>query len=147
MTDLITTQHKDHIFEITLNRADKRNAINWSMMQALDSAIIEAEKAEGVRAVIIRGEGKSFSSGIDFLGFPELAESFGDKWQSNLFPVTAAMQAVFNRVERCSLPVIALLHGFCLGLGFELALACDIRIASKNVRIGLPETRSTTSSR
>ena len=79
MTGLITTRQQNHIFEIILNRADKRNAINWSMMQVLDSAIAEAEKADGVRAVIIRGEGKGFSAGIDLLGFPELAESFGDK--------------------------------------------------------------------
>lgn len=142
MSELIVTRHeRREIFEIILNRPDKRNAINWPMMQALDAAITAAETAEGVRVILFRGEGAVFSAGIDLLGFQNMAEHFGENWRQDLFPLTAAFQAIANRLERCSLPVIALVHNYCLGLAFELALACDFRIATNGTRLGLPETR------
>jgi enoyl-CoA hydratase/carnithine racemase len=140
MTAILTHQ-RNHLFEIVLNRPDKRNAIDWSMLQALGVAIDQAEQTPGVRAVLIRAEGSAFSVGLDLTGLQGVIEQFGDAWRENLFPVTAAMQHILNRVEACSLPVIALLHGYCLGLGMELALACDFRIAAEGVRLGLPETR------
>ncbi len=138
---MIRTQHQDTTFEIILDRPEKRNAIDWSMMQALQQAIITAERTAGVRAVIVRAEGDAFSAGIDLLGFPQLVEAFGENWQENLFPVAHAMQAVFNRFERSSLPVIALMHGYCLGIGMELALACDFRVVAEGTRMALPESR------
>lgn len=141
MNSFIQTRQRDNIFEIILNRPEKRNAINWSMMMDLDTAISEAEKATGIRAVIIRGEGSSFSAGIDVTSFAESSEHFGESWRDNLFPLTAAYQRVTDKIAHCSLPTIALLHGYCLGLGFEIALACDFRIATVGTRIGLPETR------
>ncbi len=141
MAQYIQIQQREHIFEIILNRPEKRNAINWSMMMELDAAISEAEKVTGVRAVVIRGEGSGFSAGIDVTAFPESSAHFGENWRENLFPLTAAYQSVTNKIERCTLPTIALLHGYCLGLGFELALACDFRIAAVGTRMGLPEAR------
>ena len=78
---------------------------------------------------------------IDLMAFPEIAETFGVNWRERMTSVTAAFQGVLNRVERSSLPTIALLRGFALGLGFELALACDFRIAARHTRMGLPEAR------
>ncbi|MBZ0280663.1 MAG: enoyl-CoA hydratase/isomerase family protein [Anaerolineae bacterium] len=141
MSSLILTQRRDHLFEIILNRPEKRNAISWPMMTELDAAFIEVEKASGVRAVLIRAEGSGFSAGIDLTAFMDMSDRFGEGWRDNLFPLTAAYQAVLNKVERCSVPVIALLHGYCLGLGFELALACDFRIIAEGTKIGLPESR------
>lgn len=140
MSSLVLTQQRESIFEIAFNRPDKRNAINWTMMQALDAAIDEAERSSGVRVVLIRGEGSGFSSGIDLLGFSESSTHFGEGWRDNLFPLTAAYQHILNKVERCSHPVIAVLHGFTLGLGMELALACDFRVAAAGMKMGLPET-------
>lgn len=141
MSDQVTTRQEGPIVEIVLNRPAKRNAINLTMMQALDAAITEVEKTEAARAVIIRGEGNGFSSGIDLKGFPSIAEVFGENWQDNLFPVTAYMQGVLNRIEQCRLPVIGLLHGFCFGLGLELALVCDLRIATESTTLGFRESR------
>lgn len=135
MTNLILTRQRDHIYEIIINRDDKRNALNFEMMHALDAAISEIEDTAGIRAVLIRGEGKGFSAGIDVTGFFELS----DQTRNNLFPFTAKYQGVMNRIERCSVPVIALLHNYALGMGLELALACDIRIAAEGTRLGLPE--------
>lgn len=141
MSEYVLTNRRDTIIEIIINRPDKRNAINWAMVEALDAAITDAEKQAGARAVLLRGEGTGFSAGIDLMSFQDMAERFGDNWRDNLFPLTQAYQAVANRFERCSLPVIALLHGYCLGLGMELALACDLRLAAGGTKLGLPESR------
>ncbi len=141
MNSFIQTGQRDHIFEIILNRPEKRNAINWQMMMDLDAAISKAEQITGIRAVLIRSEGSSFSAGIDVTSFAESSTHFGENWRDNLFPLTAAYQSVTDKIERCSLPTIALLHGYCLGLGFEIALACDFRIAVVGTKMGLPETR------
>lgn len=143
MSDLIVMQQHGQVVEIILNRPDKRNAINLEMMKLLDEMFDRVEALPGTRAVILRGEGPGFSAGVDLMGFlsSDLVDQFGQDWRQNLFPMTALYQGVVNKVERCSLPVIALLHNYCLGLGLELALACDFRIAAEGTRLGLPETR------
>lgn len=145
MTDsVVITQHRDPIFEIIINRPDERNAMNWAVMQGLEAAIDEAEQLfnqQTARAIIIRAEGRVFSSGIDLTEFTESSAQFGENWHRNLYPVTAAYQQVFNKIERCSLPVICLMHGYAIGLSVEMALACDFRIAAERTRLSLPETR------
>ncbi len=141
MSALVLVQRREDRVEIVLNRPEKRNAINWQIMTELDAAISEVEKMDGIRVVLLRGEGAAFSAGIDLLAFQNTNEQFGERWRENLFPLTQAYQAVLNKVERCSLPIIALLHGHCLGLGFELALACDFRIVAEGTKMGLPEAR------
>jgi enoyl-CoA hydratase/carnithine racemase len=141
MSEFILTQQRDNLFEIILNRPEKRNAINWPMMTELESTITEAEKTSGLRAILVRGEGTGFSAGIDVTTFLGASERFGEGWRENLFPLTEAYQSILNRFERCSLPSIALLHGYCLGLGCELALACDFRFAAEGTKIGLAESR------
>lgn len=141
MADWITTQVRGAAFEIVLQRADKRNAIHWPMLQELGAAIDCAAQTPSVRAVLVRGDGAGFSSGIDLQAFTQLAQTFGENWASNMLNVTGAFQAVLNKFERCSLPTIALLHGYALGLGLELALACDLRIAAEGTKLSLPETR------
>jgi enoyl-CoA hydratase len=115
----ILTQQRGHLFEIILNRPDRRNAIDWPMLQSLGAAIDQAERATGVRAILVRAEGSAFSVGLDLTGLQSIIEQFGEHWRENLFPVTAAMQHILNRVEACSLPTIALLHGYCLGLAWN----------------------------
>ncbi len=141
LTELIRIEQHDHIAEIILNRPEKRNAINWTMMEGLGAAVDEVEKMRGIRVVILRGEGVCFSAGVDVTSFMQNSEQFGEGWRENLFPLTQAFQAIVNKFERCSFPVIALLHKVCFGLGLELALACDIRIAAEGTRLGLPESR------
>jgi enoyl-CoA hydratase/carnithine racemase len=141
MANLVLFQSHDPFVEIILNRPEKRNAINWPMMLELETAIDAAEKAPRARAILVRAEGTGFSAGIDLTGFGDMINLYGESWRDNLFPVTAGYQRIVNKFERCSLPTIALLHGFCLGLGFELALACDFRIVAEGTKIGLPESR------
>lgn len=143
MTDEILTRREGDVFEVILNRPDKRNAMNDAMMTGLSDAFDQAEREfnDGARVVMIRAEGRVFSSGIDLTQFASLGDEFGDKWRENLFPFTAKYQAVFNKIENCSLPVICVMHGYCLGMAFEMALACDFRIAAERTKLGLPESR------
>jgi len=141
MTDLVQTQQNGPVFEIILNRADKRNALNTEMMLGIEAAILTAERATDARVLVIRGEGPSFSAGIDLMGFDQTADHFGQAWRDNLFPMTHKYQHILNLLERCTLPVIAQVHGHCIGMAFELALACDIRVAAEGTKLGLPETR------
>lgn len=141
MSELVRTQQRDTIFEIILNRPEKRNAINMDLFQQFDEAIRLANRTSGLRTVIIRGEGKAFSAGIDLSSLLGLAEKYGSHWQTRMRSITDEFQHVLNRLERLELPTIVLLHGYCLGLAMELALACDIRLASPETKMGLPETR------
>ncbi len=141
MSELVLTQQRDTIFEIILNRPDKRNAMNAELVAGLDTAVRTANRTPGIRAVIIRGEGKAFSAGIDVSSLLGLAQTYGPHWQQRMRSITDDFQAVFTRLERLEVPTIALLHGYCLGLAMELALACDIRIAAEDTQMGLPETR------
>ncbi|MCY3834054.1 MAG: enoyl-CoA hydratase/isomerase family protein [Chloroflexi bacterium] len=139
MSDLILSRRSGSIFEVTLNRPRERNAINDEMMNALSEAFDQAEREfnDGARAVLVRGAGRAFSSGIDLNQFLTLDAGL----RGNLFPFTARYQAIFNKIERCSLPVVCQIQGYCLGLALELALACDFRFAAERTKLGLPETR------
>jgi enoyl-CoA hydratase/carnithine racemase len=141
MTQLVHTQQRNQIFEIILNRPDKRNAINMDLFAQFDAAVTQANRTANLRAVIIRGEGKAFSAGIDVSNLLILAEKYGPHWQQRMRRITDDFQGVLTRLERLELPTIALLHGFCLGMAMELALACDIRIAAEGTKLGLPESR------
>ena len=139
MSELILSRRDGDVFEITLNRPKERNAITDSMMSAIAAAFNQAEREfnDGARVVVVRGAGRVFSAGIDLKQF----QTTDDGLRKNLFPVTERYQAIFNKIERCSLPVICVIQGYCLGLALELALACDFRIAAERTRLGLPEAR------
>lgn len=141
MSELVVSRHDGDVFSIVLNRPNKRNAINLEMLAELDAAVTAAERAEGARAVMVRGAGPVFSAGIDVTVFMLLPHKYGPAWQQQMRRITDEFQAIFTRLERLELPTIALLHGFCLGLALELALACDMRIAAAGTQLGLPETR------
>lgn len=141
MAELVLTNQRDKFFEIVFNRPEKRNAINPELLGHFENAVRAANRAQGVRCVFVRGEGKSFSSGIDVTSFMELPQKFGEGWMQRMRSVTHDYQAVLTLLERLEVPTIALIHGFCLGLAMEIALACDFRIAAKGAKLGLPEVR------
>ncbi len=141
MTDFVLTQQRDTLFEIILNRPDKRNAINLELFEQFETAVHTANRTPNLRAVVIRGAGKTFSAGIDVTSFLQLADKFGPHWQQRMRAITETFQKPLTLLERLELPTIALLHGHCLGLAMELALACDIRIAAAGTKLGLPETK------
>ncbi len=141
MSDVVTLNQTGPVLEITLNRPEKRNALSMEMLHQFDAAITQANRTPDARVVVIRGEGKVFSAGIDVSNLLGLAESHGPHWQQRMRTITDEIQQIITRLERLELPTIAVLHGYCLGLAYELALACDIRVAAEGTMLGLPETR------
>lgn len=141
MSELVRTERRDHLFEIILNRPEKRNAINLALFEQFEAAVALANRTPDIRAVLIRGEGKAFSAGVDVSSLLMLAEKYGSHWLQRMRGITDDFQRVLTRLERLELPTIALIHGHCLGLAMELALACDIRIATEGAKLGLPESR------
>lgn len=142
--NVIKVTIKDEIAYIALNRPEKRNAINNEVLHALPKALEEVDRRD-IRAVIIYGEGAVFSAGIDFTS---LASDTGAQGGAGGGPdlvrfrrFVHASQASLDALERIEKPVIGALHGYVGGLGLELALACDARIAATGTRLGMPETR------
>jgi enoyl-CoA hydratase/carnithine racemase len=124
-----------------LDSQEKRNAITRAMLAEIGQAVAEAGRQPDVRAVLVRGNGKGFSAGIDLNAFADFERDFGPGWRGRMLEITENFQANLNAVAGCPAPTIALLHGFALGLGLELALACDLRLAAQGTQLGLPEAR------
>jgi enoyl-CoA hydratase len=119
---------------LTLNRPAKLNAINRELREALTMAIADAAADESVRVIAIAGAGRAFCAGYD------LSEAQPDSawaWRELLAEDVAATLAVW----RCPKPVIAQVHGYALAGGLELAMACDLIVASEDARLGEPEIR------
>ena len=132
----VLTVEKDHgVVLLRLNRPEVMNALNFSLLNALKREIERLRFDDEVRVVIITGEGeKAFCSGAD------LKERFSmDSSEVKKFIWT--IRNLFNDIELLNKPVIGAINGLALGGGTELALACDIRIASENASMGLTETR------
>lgn len=132
-TTLLYAVH-DGIARVTVNRPDKLNALNATVIAELGDAVGHIESDDAVRAVILTGAGKAFVAGADI---SEIAN------QGPLDGKARALagQRVMRRLERCGKPVIAAVNGFALGGGCELAMACHLRVASDAAKFGQPEVK------
>ena len=118
---------------VTINRPESLNALNAQVFNDLDSVFDYLDTEKSVNCVIITGSGeKSFVAGADIKEFPSLG-------QQGAKELAKRGHDVFDKIENLSKPVIAAINGFALGGGLELALACHIRYASENAKLGLPE--------
>ena len=125
---------KDHVAVITINRPKALNALSTEVLSDLNSALAEVCQTKSIYALIITGSGeKSFVAGAD------IAE-MKDKNTDEAATYGRFGNQIFSRIENFRCPVIAAVNGFALGGGCELAMACDIRIASSNARFAQPET-------
>lgn len=119
---------------ITINRPKKLNALNKETIGELSKALIEAKNNDKVRVIILTGSGeKAFVAGADIAEFASFSVEEGKELSRS------GHQSLFDLVENLSKPVIAAVNGFALGGGLELAMACHIRVASENAKMGLPE--------
>lgn len=134
MYSTILTQKNGLILNITINRPDQLNALNKQTIQELSQALNDAENDNHVGVIILTGSGeKSFVAGADIKEFAHFSIAQGGELAMN------GQEILFNVIENLSKPVIAAVNGFALGGGLELAMACHIRVASSNARMGLPE--------
>lgn len=124
---------QDGVLLLTVNKPKSLNALDTEVLEEMGVAVSEAAANDTLRAMIITGEGRAFVAGADISEMvhkdPVEALEFGRKGS-----------AVFRAIEKLPMPVIAAVNGFALGGGCELAMACDIRIASTKAKFGQPET-------
>lgn len=131
--DLPTEKDDQRIALLTIENPDNLNALNTEILDEIDLALTQFEKDENYGVLIITGAGeKAFAAGADIKELSSLTKEDGEK-------LSKKGQDIFNRIESCGKPVIALVNGYALGGGAELAMACHIRIATENAVIGLPE--------
>ena len=130
--ETITVEKRGRVAVLTINRPDKLNALNSKVHSEGIAALDELKRDDEVRVVVITGAGeKSFIAGADISEFQDKTPVT----QRNTF----TERSLFNSIDSFPKPVIAMVNGFCLGGGNELAMACDIRIASENARFSQPE--------
>jgi enoyl-CoA hydratase len=131
----ILSEIKEQILYVTINREQKLNALNKATLAEIADVIAFAAGSDAVRGVLLTGAGeKAFVAGAD------ISEFFDYNGKQGAELARTGQATVFDAIEKCPKPVIAAVNGFALGGGLELAMACHIRVASDNARLGLPET-------
>jgi len=129
----IKSERLGHVTVLTICRPEALNALNSQVLSDLEAAITEVERDIDTHAVILTGEGRAFVAGADIAEMKNLSAAEGRAFG-------ARGGEIFLKLENMSKPVIAAINGFALGGGCELAMACDIRLASDNAKFGQPET-------
>ncbi len=125
---------KDQIALVTINRPDKLNALNRALIDELHAVFVSLDQNNTVRAIILTGAGeKAFVAGADISEFSSFTSKEGQQLAQK------GQHLLFDTIENLSKPVIAAINGYALGGGLELALACHLRVASFNAKMGLPE--------
>ena len=129
--ETILTAVENGVGQITINRSDARNALNTQVLGDIRQALAEFRHDQEVGVVVFTGAGeRAFAAGADI---GELKE------RTALDALASVMQGVYDEIEAYEKPTIAAVNGLALGGGCELAMACDVRVASQNARFGLPE--------
>ena len=144
-SDVITIEKQGHIATIWLDRPDKLNAMNLPMWDDIPRAMETVGADPEVRAVIIAGKGRAFTAGIDLqalamVGAGQEGNSEVAKRQA-LYRQIKKMQHTMTSIADCPKPVLAAVHGYCIGAGVDLITACDIRLAGPDAIFSVRETR------
>ncbi len=133
---IVVTEDRGAVRHIVLNRPEKRNAMNQVLLLALGRELRAAADDSSVHCVVLRGEGPVFSAGVDL---EELGSFAGDP--AVLRPFRNVFLECANLCESMAKPVICQIHRACVGGALEVALGCDLRIASSDSKLGLPEVK------
>jgi len=135
--DEVLIEDRGAVRYLTLNRPEKRNALNDELVGALKAALADADENETLRAVVIRGAGKDFCSGADLSALQKIA---GASYEDNLEDAHNLAE-LFALPRKMRIPVIAAVHGRALAGGCGLATACDLVLATETARFGYPEVK------
>ena len=145
MTDeykTITYEKKGHVAEIFLNRPDKRNAMGPDFWPDVTQAFMQADEDKDIWVVVLAANGEHFTAGLDLKSSAELMKSSPDSGEmASVFHRIEGLQESMHVIEECRKPVIAAVHGACIGGGLDMIAACDIRLCSKDARYSLREAR------
>jgi enoyl-CoA hydratase/carnithine racemase len=133
---IVITEDRGQVRHVVLNRPEKRNAMSQELLRALGEALRAAAVDQSVHCVVLRGEGPVFSAGVDLV---ELAASSGQA--GVLRPFRQVFLDCPNACEEMTKPVVCQIHKTCVGGALEVALGCDLRIASSDAQFSLPEVR------
>ena len=143
MADRLIIDVKDHVAEVTLNRPDKFNAVDFAMWTELGDAGRSLAADKSVRAVVLRGAGDNFCSGIDVTSFQQAGAAVLE--DGALEPLPGSVANLFQEAaytwRRMPVPVIAALHGFVFGAGVQIAAAADIRYATADAKLSIKEIK------
>jgi enoyl-CoA hydratase len=145
-SNVLSIEKKGAVGTLWLDRPEKRNAMTSEMWTALPAAVAALGNDPDIRAVVLAGRGKSFCVGLDLMALSEVTPSDAEQTSraaANLqqMEVTRGFQSAISSIAQCPVPVIAAVHGHCLGGGIDLITACDIRIASADATFSVRETR------
>lgn len=132
--DQVLYEERESVAIITFNREEKLNAMNTVIVQKLIEHFYKAEQADHIRSVILTGKGRAFVAGADIGGYNE--QNANQFYQFQLLS-----RRMYEAIEQNKKPFIAAVNGYALGGGFELVLACDLVIAAKDAKMGLPEIK------
>ena len=145
-TDSLLIEDRAAVRVLTMNRPDKRNALNNELTRALFDALHDADRDPSVKALMLAGAGKAFCAGADineFGGFVSGSTSSGDSASAaqaalDRAHLTTNLHRVFSQIGK---PVIGAVHGYAMGGGAGLALACDMLVAGESLKLGYPELK------
>ena len=129
MSEHVRVEKRDAVLSITLDRPERRNAITVAMYAALADAVEQASKDSSVRIVVFRGEGQDFAAGNDLADFLDASTRDGGE---------IAVWRVLRALAACETPLVAAVHGNCVGIGTTMLLHCDLVVAEEGTRFSLP---------
>lgn len=134
MSSLVLSERRGHVATVILNRPDKLNALTQSMWQALGDVVSALAADDGVRCIVLRGAGtKAFAPGNDI---GEFETDRANVAQARAYG--AIMHRTLQALHDCRTPLVAMIHGICVGGGLEIAALCDLRICGESSRFGVP---------
>lgn len=137
MTDLLLIEHHGGVCVLTMNRPDKRNALNTALTQALLDALRAADADESVRCVVLAGAGQGFCAGADLSEFKDLTPDQAQRVSARA-ELTASLHGIFSKMAK---PVVSAIQGAAMGGGAGLALAGDMAVMAASAKLGYPEVK------
>lgn len=139
--DPFRVEREGHIAWLILDRPEKRNAMGFTFYEGLSEHFAAFDEDPEVRVVVMRAEGKSFTTGTDLAELGSFYTQMDAGTREKLRLIILKAQGGINQIEKCRKPVIAAVHSHCLGGGVDLLCACDIRIASTDAVFSIREVR------
>jgi enoyl-CoA hydratase/carnithine racemase len=138
MAEFVKTEQDGRVAIVTLDHPPV-NALSARLLEELEDEYDRLDKSDDTRAIVIRGEGeKAFVAGADISEFPAMREAIEEAAETGS---ARGIQKLAARMDAGRTPVVAAIHGYCLGGGLELAMACDIRVAADDAQLGQPEIK------